>query len=119
MLRTKMNRIANKPESSAALAGHYPASNAEQEGGAWELHSDASRKLDWETHGKQRRDFLALRSAFIGLAQADPGGCGAGLFDERQHRCVSDIAYLTVAFLRQDAGAFRLHPVLERTPWFI
>ena len=29
-----------------------------------------------------------------------------------------DIAYLTAAFLRQD-GAFRLHPVLENTPWFI
>jgi hypothetical protein len=29
-----------------------------------------------------------------------------------------DIAYLTAAFLRQD-GTFRLHPVLEHTPWFI
>jgi argonaute-like protein implicated in RNA metabolism and viral defense len=29
-----------------------------------------------------------------------------------------DIAYLTAAFLRQ-GGTFRLHPVLERTPWFI
>ena len=29
-----------------------------------------------------------------------------------------DIAYLTSAFLRQ-SGGFVLHPVLERTPWFI
>lgn len=29
-----------------------------------------------------------------------------------------DIAYLTAAFLRQDEG-FKLHPVLEPTPWFI
>jgi hypothetical protein len=29
------------------------------------------------------------------------------------------IAYLTAAFLRQNAGIFHLHPVLERTPWFI
>jgi len=29
-----------------------------------------------------------------------------------------DIAYLTAAFLRQ-ASPFSLHPVLERTPWFI
>jgi predicted HTH transcriptional regulator len=29
-----------------------------------------------------------------------------------------DIAYLTDAFLRQ-TGTFRLHPVLENTPWFI
>ena len=29
-----------------------------------------------------------------------------------------DIAYLTSAFLRQGRG-FRLHPVLEQTPWFI
>jgi predicted HTH transcriptional regulator len=29
-----------------------------------------------------------------------------------------DIAYLTDAFLRQ-TGTFRLHPVLETTPWFI
>ena len=29
-----------------------------------------------------------------------------------------DVAYLTAAFMRQD-GSFRLHPVLERTPWFI
>ncbi len=29
-----------------------------------------------------------------------------------------DIAYLTAAFMRQ-SGMFRLHPVLERTPWFI
>jgi hypothetical protein len=31
-----------------------------------------------------------------------------------------DIAYLTAAFLRQGSKTpFRLHPVLERTPWFI
>jgi hypothetical protein len=30
-----------------------------------------------------------------------------------------DIAHLTAAFLRQEAGMFRLHSVLERTPWFI
>ena len=30
-----------------------------------------------------------------------------------------DIAYLTAAFLRQEGTPFRLHPVLERTPWFI
>jgi argonaute-like protein implicated in RNA metabolism and viral defense len=29
-----------------------------------------------------------------------------------------DIAYLTAAFLRQ-GSAFNLHPVLERTPWFL
>lgn len=29
-----------------------------------------------------------------------------------------DIAYLTAAFLRQN-GTFKLHPVLEKTPWFI
>ena len=28
--------------------------------------------------------FLALRSTFIALAQADAGGCGARLFQERQ-----------------------------------
>jgi predicted HTH transcriptional regulator len=30
-----------------------------------------------------------------------------------------DIAYLTAAFLRQKEPAFKLHPVLEKTPWFI
>jgi hypothetical protein len=30
-----------------------------------------------------------------------------------------DIAYLTAAFMRQGGPAFRLHPVLERTPWFL
>jgi hypothetical protein len=30
-----------------------------------------------------------------------------------------DIAYLTDAFLRQKEPGFKLHPVLERTPWFI
>ena len=29
-----------------------------------------------------------------------------------------DVAYLTAAFMRQERS-FRLHPVLERTPWFI
>jgi hypothetical protein len=29
-----------------------------------------------------------------------------------------DIAYLTAAFLRQ-SKSFKLHPVLESTPWFI
>ncbi len=29
-----------------------------------------------------------------------------------------DIAYLTAAFLRQ-SNSFSLHPVLEKTPWFI
>jgi predicted HTH transcriptional regulator len=30
-----------------------------------------------------------------------------------------DIAYLTAAFLRQGGSSFVLHPVLERTPWFL
>ena len=30
-----------------------------------------------------------------------------------------NIAYLTAAFQRQQQGEFRLHDVLERTPWFI
>ena len=30
-----------------------------------------------------------------------------------------DIAYLTAAFMRQGGPAFRLHPMLERTPWFL
>src|SRR5690606_8289781 len=30
-----------------------------------------------------------------------------------------DIAYLTAAFLRQSGRPFNLHPVLERTPWFL
>ena len=30
-----------------------------------------------------------------------------------------DIVYLTAAFIRQSGPAFRLHPVLERTPWFL
>ncbi|MCY4532211.1 MAG: putative DNA binding domain-containing protein [Gammaproteobacteria bacterium] len=30
-----------------------------------------------------------------------------------------DIAYLTAAFQRQQQGEFKLHPILERTPWFI
>jgi hypothetical protein len=30
-----------------------------------------------------------------------------------------DIAYLTAAFMRQSGMTFRLHPVLERTPWFL
>lgn len=30
-----------------------------------------------------------------------------------------DIARLTAAFQRQQRGAFTLHPVLEKTPWFI
>jgi hypothetical protein len=30
----------------------------------------------------------------------------------------ADIAYLTAAFMRQGSD-FKLHPVLERTPWFI
>ena len=30
-----------------------------------------------------------------------------------------DIAYLTAAFQRQQQGEFRLHNVLEHTPWFI
>ena len=31
---------------------------------------------------------------------------------------VGDVACLTAAFMRQE-GSFGLHPVLERTPWFI
>ena len=30
-----------------------------------------------------------------------------------------NIAYLTAAFQRQNSGVFKLHHVLERTPWFI
>ena len=33
-------------------------------------------------------------------------------------KCAGDVAYLTAAFMRQE-GSFGLHPVLERTPWFI
>ncbi len=33
-------------------------------------------------------------------------------------KCAGAVAYLTAAFMRQE-GSFGLHPVLERTPWFI
>ena len=64
-------------------------------------------------------DLRALANQVLSLTKLNWASTDSLCAEPITTKYAGDIAYLTAAFLRQDAGAFHLHPVLERTPWFI
>ena len=66
-----------------------------------------------------RPDLRALASQVLSLTKLNWASTDSLCAEPITTKYAGDIAYLTAAFLRQDAGGFHLHPALERTPWFI
>ncbi len=63
-------------------------------------------------------DLRALASQILSLTKLNWASTDSICGEPITTKYAGDIAYLTDAFLRQ-TGSFKLHPVLERTPWFI
>lgn len=67
---------------------------------------------------RQSPDLRALASQVLSLTKLNWASTDSLCAEPITTKYAGDIAYLTAAFQRQ-SGAFRLHPALERTPWFI
>ena len=67
----------------------------------------------------QRRDHRALARQILSLTKLNWASTDSLCAEPITIKYAGDIAYLTEAFQHQKQGEFRLHPVLERTPWFI
>lgn len=63
-------------------------------------------------------DLRILASQVLSLTKLNWASTDSHCAEPITTKYAGDIAYLTDAFMRQE-GEFRLHPVLERTPWFI
>jgi hypothetical protein len=64
-------------------------------------------------------DLRALASQILSLTKLNWASTDSLCAEPITTKYASDIAYLTAAFLRQGGPPFKLHPVLEETPWFI
>jgi predicted HTH transcriptional regulator len=65
-----------------------------------------------------RPDLRALAVQILSLTKLNWGSTDSLCAEPITIKYAGDIAYLTSAFLRQ-SGIFKLHPVLETTPWFL
>lgn len=65
-----------------------------------------------------RPDLKALANQILSLTKLNWASTDSLCGEPITIKYAGDIAYLTDAFLRQ-SGSFSLHPVLEKTPWFI
>ena len=63
-------------------------------------------------------DLRAMAGQILSLTKLNWASTDSLCAEPITTKYAGDVAYLTAAFMRQD-GSFRLHPVLERTPWFI
>jgi argonaute-like protein implicated in RNA metabolism and viral defense len=63
-------------------------------------------------------DLKALANQILSLTKLNWASTDSLCGEPITIKYAGDIAYLTDAFLRQN-GSFKLHPVLEKTPWFI
>ena len=74
-----------------------------------------------EANGKIRQeyDLRALAFQILSLTKLNWASTDSLCGEPITTKYAGDIAYLTSAFLRQQQPAFRLHHVLEKTPWFI
>ena len=63
-------------------------------------------------------DLHALARQILALTKLNWSSSDALTGEPITTKYAGDIAYLTAAFLRQ-RSTFKLHPVLERTPWFL
>jgi argonaute-like protein implicated in RNA metabolism and viral defense len=67
---------------------------------------------------RKEHDLRALAFQILGLTKLNWASTDSLCGEPITTKYAGDIAYLTSAFLRQ-SPSFRLHPALERTPWFI
>ena len=74
-----------------------------------------------EANGRVRKqhDLRALAFQILSLTKLNWASTDSLCGEPITTKYAGDIAYLTSAFLRQNGSSFKLHPVLERTPWFI
>jgi len=74
-----------------------------------------------EPSGKLRRqhDLRTLAFQILSLTKLNWASTDSLCGEPITTKYAGDIAYLTSAFLRQQESTFKLHPVLEKTPWFI
>jgi hypothetical protein len=63
-------------------------------------------------------DMKALAVQVLSLTKLNWASTDAFCGESITLKYAGDIAYLTDAFMRQ-SEQFKLHPVLERTPWFL
>lgn len=63
-------------------------------------------------------DLRILASQVLSLTKLNWASTDSHCAEPITTKYAGDIAYLTAAFMRQ-GGQFKLHPVLERTPWFL
>ena len=63
-------------------------------------------------------DLRALAMQVLSLTKLNWASTDSLCAEPITTKYAADIAYLTAAFMRQGSD-FKLHPVLERTPWFI
>ena len=63
-------------------------------------------------------DLRAMAGQILSLTKLNWASTDSLCAEPITTKYAGDVAYLTAAFMRQN-GSFRLHPVLERTPWFI
>ena len=68
--------------------------------------------------GGPRRILRAMAGQILSLTKLNWASTDSLCAEPITTKYAGDVAYLTAAFMRQE-GSFRLHPVLERTPWFI
>jgi len=66
----------------------------------------------------QEPDLRVLASQMLSLTKLNWASTDSLCAEPITTKYAGDIAYLTAAFLRQ-GNDFKLHPVLEKTPWFI
>ncbi len=64
-------------------------------------------------------DHRSLARQVLGLTKLNWASTDSLCGEPITTKYAKDIAYLTAAFQRQPDSPFTLHPVLERTPWFI
>lgn len=70
------------------------------------------------TDKRSRPDLKALANQILCLTKLNWASTDSLCGEPITIKYAGDIAYLTDAFLRQ-SGSFKLHQVLEKTPWFI
>jgi hypothetical protein len=68
---------------------------------------------------RRRHDLRALAFQILSLTKLNWASTDSLCGEPITTKYAGDIAYLTSAFLRQPESSFKLHPVLEKTPWFI
>jgi argonaute-like protein implicated in RNA metabolism and viral defense len=76
------------------------------------------RREDRTGNARKEHDLRALAFQILSLTKLNWASTDSLCGEPITTKYAGDIAYLTSAFLRQESQ-FKLHPVLEKTPWFI